>query len=85
MRASYKKIVNEDLREEAKKICAPALLVYGDGDTVTPADEEGAVFAANISGSHLKIICGGHFCFCENYTEFNELVSAFLKGCGRER
>ena len=85
MRASYKKIVNEDLREEAKKICAPALLIYGDGDTVTPADEEGAVFAANISGSTLKIIRGGHFCFCENYTEFNELVSAFLKGCGRER
>ena len=85
MRASYKKIVNEDLREEAKKICAPALLVYGDCDTVTPADEEGAVFAANISGSTLKIIRGGHFCFCENYTEFNELVSAFLNGCGRER
>ncbi len=78
MKESYKKIVNEDLREYAAKIKNKTLLVYGDNDTVTPSDEEGATFNSLIAGSRLQIIRGGHFCFCENAEEFNGEVIAFL-------
>lgn len=78
MRESYKKIVNEDLRENAKKIITPALLIYGKDDAVTPACEEGAVFNSLIAGSRLEIMEGGHFCFSENPEVFNHKILTFL-------
>lgn len=78
MRESYKKIVNEDLQACAAKIKNKTLLVYGKDDTVTPPDEEGAVFNRLICGSQLKIIEGGHFCFSENSGVFNQLIYDFL-------
>lgn len=80
MRESYRKIVNEDLRADAAKIKSPALLLYGDKDTVTPAGEEGSIFAAAIDGARLETISGGHFCFSQNSKEFNSKVIAFLNG-----
>lgn len=86
MRESYKKIVNEDLRGDAAKIAARTLLIYGADDAVTPAAEEGRTFCQCIARSELKIIAGGHFCFCENYQEFNQTALAFLlDGGGRGR
>lgn len=78
MRESYKKIVNEDLRECAAKIVQPTLLIYGKNDSVTPPCEEGEIFSKLIRGSRLEIIEGGHFCFSENYGAFNDLISEFL-------
>lgn len=78
MRESYKKIVNEDLTECVKKIKAPALLVYGKNDTVTPPGEEGATFNRLLSDSRLEIIDGGHFCFSEHPDIFNKLIFDFL-------
>ncbi len=78
MKESYKKIVNEDLRGCAEKISVPVLLVYGSGDTVTPPDEEGAIFNSLIKGSRLEVIEGGHFCFSENHAVFNRLMSDFF-------
>ncbi len=80
MRESYKKIVNEDLSSSAVKIKSDTLLIYGRGDTVTPADEEGATFNKLIPNSRLKVIDGGHFCFSENSAEFNSLMLGFFKG-----
>ena len=82
MRESYKKIVNEDLRNDAEKISAQTLLIYGKDDSVTPAEEEGRVFAAAIARSRLEIIGGGHFCFCENYQLFNQMTASFLRDDG---
>lgn len=79
MKESYKLIVNEDLRECARKISLPALLIYGRADSVTPADEEGKIFNSEISGSRLEIIDGGHFCFSENSEKFNALMLEFLR------
>ena len=78
MRESYKLIVNEDLSCFARKITNPALLIYGATDTVTPAQEEGAVFNNLIEGSRLKVINGGHFCFSENPEVFNNIIYKFL-------
>ncbi len=80
MKQSYKLIVNEDLRGCASKIKVPVLLIYGSGDTVTPAAEEGKIFNSVIAGSRLEIIDGGHFCFSENSAAFNSLMLEFLNG-----
>ena len=79
MKESYKKIVNEDLRECAAKIKNKTLLVYGENDRVTPAEEEGKTFNRLIAESRLEIMAGGHFCFCDFPEEFNAKVKAFLK------
>ncbi|MGN0818318.1 MAG: alpha/beta fold hydrolase [Candidatus Coproplasma sp.] len=78
MRESYKKIVNEDLRDCASSIKNKTLLIYGENDTVTPKDEEGKVFNTLIKDSRLEVITGGHFCFCENAELFNRISLAFL-------
>ena len=78
MRESYKKIVNEDLVDCAKKITNETLLIYGENDTATPPDEEGKTFHGAIEGSRLEIIGGGHFCFSEHPDLFNKLMHDFL-------
>lgn len=78
MRESYKLIVNEDLKSCAGKINIPTLLIYGQNDTVTPADEEGKTFNSLIAGSKLITMQGGHFCFCEHSEAFNNLVYDFF-------
>jgi len=55
MKESYKKIVNEDLKEFAKKIPNKTLLVYGKDDTVTPANEEGEIFSELIETSEYML------------------------------
>lgn len=78
MKESYKKIVNEDLREFASNIKNKTLLIYGRDDTVTPPNEEGETFNKLIVGSRLCIMDGGHFCFSEHPDEFNKSVYNFL-------
>lgn len=78
MKESYKLIVNEDLRCCAQKIKNKTLLVYGKSDSVTPPDEEGKIFNGLFPDSRLKLIGGGHFCFAENYIEFNRLMLDFF-------
>ena len=78
MRESYKRIVNEDLRDCAKKITNKTLLVYGKDDAVTPPREEGEIFRSLIARSRLCILDGGHFCFSEYPEEFNKSAYDFL-------
>ncbi len=78
MKESYKRIVNEDLRDCASRIKNKTLLVYGRDDTVTPYSEEGEIFKSLIADSELILIDGGHFCFCEYPDGFNKLLTEFL-------
>lgn len=78
MRDSYKKIVNEDLKDCAAAVKNQTLLIYGRDDTTTPAEEEGRIFNSLIPDSRLEIVGGGHFCFSENPDRFNELLYDFL-------
>ncbi|MDE6667451.1 MAG: alpha/beta hydrolase [Clostridia bacterium] len=78
MKQSFKKIVNEDLKDCAAKIIAPTLLIYGNEDSVTPPAEEGETFHSLIAGSTLDIMDGGHFCFSEHPKEFNFKLFTFL-------
>ena len=81
MRESYKKIVNEDLSEDCKKIICRTLLLYGADDTATPANEEGESFRSLIAGSRLKVTPGGHF----NFSEYPEYINREILNFLRER
>lgn len=79
MKESYKKIVNEDLRECAKKIENEVLLVEGTEDSVTPMREAEAYLACLKKGK-LKTLSGGHFAFAENPVLFNLIAEEFFYG-----
>lgn len=78
MRESYKKIVNEDLKDCVAKIGNKTYLLYGKDDTVTPPDEEGATFNDLLKNSRLEVMEGGHFCFSERPDLFNAKILSFL-------
>ena len=77
MRESYKKIVNEDLREEAAKITNPVLIVVGEGDRTTPL-AEAKIYLKNLQNGRLRTLRGGHFAFAEEPFLFNLIVEEFL-------
>lgn len=77
MKESYKKIVNEDLRENARKISNAVLLVEGEQDSVTPLTEA-EIYSACLPNGRLRTMSGGHFAFAENPVLFNLIVEEFL-------
>ena len=77
MKESYKKIVNEDLRECAKRIENEVLIVEGKEDTVTPMREAEAYLAC-LKRGRLKTVSGGHFAFAENPVVFNLIAEEFF-------
>lgn len=77
MKESYKKIVNEDLRENARKIGNEVLIVEGKGDKTTPLSEAEAYLACFVRGK-LRTMDGGHFAFAENPVLFNLIAEEFL-------
>ncbi|MDE6058938.1 MAG: alpha/beta hydrolase [Clostridia bacterium] len=79
MRESYKKIVNEDLREDAKKIAVPVLFIVGDQDTETPV-KSAEIYHACVSGSRLKVMANcGHFAHLDDALHFNLAAEEFFK------
>lgn len=77
MKESYKKIVNEDLRGDARRIRNKVLLVEGTEDTTTPISEAKAYLACLENGA-LRTLEGGHFAFLENPVTFNLIAEEFL-------
>jgi pimeloyl-ACP methyl ester carboxylesterase len=67
-----------DTREVLPNITVPALVLWGDQDTVTPLAEAQTLHAA-IPGAQLEIIPGaGHLSNLEQPATFNRLVTAFF-------
>ncbi len=77
MKESYKKIVNEDLRGDARGVKNRVLIIQGSEDTTTPLREAEAYLAA-FPDAELKIMTGGHFAFVENPTRFHLMIEEFL-------
>ena len=77
MKESYKKIVNEDLRENAREIPNVVCIVAGEQDRVTPL-AEAKVYLECLPNGQLRTIAGGHFAFVENPVLFNLIVEEFL-------
>lgn len=79
MRESYKKIVNEDLREDAKKISRPVLFINGEKDGETPPSSA-EIYAACVRGSRTLVLKGcGHFAHLDDPLAFNLAAEEFFK------
>ena len=77
MKESYKRIVNEDLRETARLVENPVLLVEGTKDKVTTR-KEAEIYLAHFPNARLKLMEGGHFAFAEHPTAFHLIIEEFL-------
>lgn len=77
MKESYKKIVNEDLRECARRIENEVLLVQGQEDTTTPK-KEAEVYLSCLKRGKLRMVQGGHFAFAEYPDLFNLIAEEFF-------
>lgn len=63
-------------------IAAPTMVITGDADTVVPP-RNSRNLAVRLPNARLEIFEGtGHMAFVEKAREFNDTVSAFLKGRG---
>lgn len=78
MKESFKKIVREDLREEAARITRPVLFLYGANDRETPPSY-GEIFHAAVPHSRLTVLrdCG-HFAFLDDPLAFRLAVEDFF-------
>ena len=79
MKESYKKIVNEDLRDFAKGVENDVLIVEGTDDRVTTRGEA-EIYLQSFPKAKMKMIEGGHFAFAENPVAFNLMVEEFFYG-----
>lgn len=79
MKESYKKIVNEDLREAARKIENEVLLVQGVEDATTPKAAAEAYLAC-LKRGRLTMMDGGHFAFAQYPLVFNIIAEEFFYG-----
>jgi pimeloyl-ACP methyl ester carboxylesterase len=79
MKESYKKIVNEDLREDATHITRPVLFIYGENDRETPLSSA-QIYHERVRNSRLLILKGcGHFAHLDNAVAFNLATEEFLQ------
>lgn len=79
MKESYKKIVNEDLRADARKVENEVLLVQGVRDKTTPMQAANAYLAC-LKRGRLTVLEGGHFAFAEHPLAFNLIAEGFFYG-----
>ncbi len=79
MRESYKKIVNEDLRETARRIDRPVLFLVGDEDRETPL-ASAKIYQSCVKGSRLVVLHGcGHFAHLDSPLAFQLAVEEFFR------
>ena len=80
MKATFVKVVNQDLRQYLKNISTPTLVVWGECDQDTPL-YMGKIIADGIKDSGLVVLKGaGHFSYIDNSAEFNLIALNFLGG-----
>lgn len=78
LQETFKKIVEDDVREDAKKISQPTLLIYGSEDISTPL-KYGQLLASKINNSKLEVIKNaGHMLTNENTEELSLKIKEFL-------
>lgn len=75
LQETFKRVVTDDVREDAARISQPTLLIYGDQDTSTPL-RIGRLLSEQITGSQLDVIPGaGHML----PTEATETIASKIK------
>ncbi len=77
MRESFKRIVNEDLREDAKRIRCPVLFVYGENDRETPLSSA-QIYRACVPNAKLAVLAHcGHFAHLDDPLAFQLAAEEF--------
>lgn len=72
------KIIEEDLRNDAKKINSPTLIVWGEKDLIT-SRKEGLLLADSVKNSRLIFIKNaGHWPFIEKTPDFIKILTDFI-------
>ena len=80
MRATFVKVVNQDLKGYLKDVKASTLLIFGDQDTDTPL-YMGQIMEKEIPDAGLVVFEGaGHFAYLERGAEFARIARVFLEG-----
>lgn len=78
MEETFKLVVSQDVQNEAAKVKAPTLLIYGQEDKATPV-EYGQLLADKINGSELKVLGNAeHFVHSDQPHQVQKLVKEFL-------
>ncbi len=78
MEATFRKIIGEDVLDEASKIKTPTLLIYGYQDTATPP-RFGQLFQTAIPNSKLELLRGGHHIHQDEPVQVSEMIEDFLR------
>lgn len=79
MQETFKKIIEDDIQNDAATITQPTLLIYGQEDTATPPSD-GKLLADHISNSSLNLIPNcGHFVLHDQARNTADLIKDFLK------
>lgn len=79
MQETFKRVVRDDVRDDAAYISTPTMLVYGEHDTEAPVSL-GRQLNEAIEGSHFHEIPGaGHFLHLEATTQTLKYVREFLR------
>ena len=77
MKATFVKVVNEDLVCDARKIECETLLVWGRNDKSTPL-YMAKKLNKEIKNSRLEIYCAGHFSYLECMEQFIDEIYIFM-------
>ena len=78
LRATFIKVVNEDLHATLANIQSPTLLVFGSQDNATPL-WMGKIMQSEIPAAALVVFEGrGHYAFAEEQPRFLRVMDAFL-------
>lgn len=78
MRATFVRVVNQDLTPYLSKIKAPSLLVYGRQDEDTPL-KVAKIMEKKIPDAGLVVLeNAGHFSYLDQYAQYIKIVKVFL-------
>ncbi|MBK9125936.1 MAG: alpha/beta hydrolase [Chloroflexi bacterium] len=78
MRETFVKVVNQDLRDWAKRVAAPTLLFWGSADEDTPL-EQGRELESLIPDAGLVVFEGaGHYAYLERAADTARIIHRFL-------
>ena len=78
LKDTFVKVVSEDLSSFAEKITVPTLIIWGENDSTTPAEQAERIHSL-VRGSKLTVINhAGHFLHQERPEEVTAAISTFL-------
>lgn len=78
MEQTFRKIISQDVREDAKKIKQPTLLIYGDKDKATPISDA-RILSESIANSSVEILSAGHHLHQDAPDRVASLIINFLE------